>query len=80
MKQADVIRKHVFDAFIVPARKSGAKHVDVVSGDVGRNLKIEHLMPAVCGALGTNKFENEYAVESHSNFRTDEWGLYNFHV
>ena len=59
---AEQIREYVSRAFIEPARKSGRTEVEIVAGDVHRDMRLENRMPAVCGALDARKFQDEYRV------------------
>lgn len=59
---ADEIRSYVNRTFIEPARNSGKTSVQVVSGDVHKDMGLENRMPAVCSALDARKFEEEYRV------------------
>jgi len=59
---AERIRRHANEAFIEPARRAGRKEVVIVAGDVHKDLRLESRMPAVCGALDTQKFQTEYRV------------------
>jgi len=67
---ADEIRAYVNRVFIEPARKSGKTSVQVVSGDVHKDMRkdmgLENRMPAVCSALDARKFEDEYRVITSS--------------
>jgi len=56
---ADQIRKYVIDQIIIPARIEGKRHVIVRSGDVHKAMKLNSRMPAVCSAIGSNKFLQE---------------------
>jgi hypothetical protein len=58
MSQAEQIRKFVFDQYITPARRAGRSDVVVVrAGDVHRDMGLANAMPAVCSAIGGQKFE-----------------------
>ncbi|MHA1267305.1 MAG: hypothetical protein ACTSRS_18855 [Candidatus Helarchaeota archaeon] len=37
--------------------------VTIRAGDVHEKMNLVDRMPAVCGAIGTNKFKNEYNVK-----------------
>lgn len=63
---ADEIRSYVNRVFIEPARKSGKTSVQVVSGDVHKDMALENRMPAVCSALDARKFDEEYRVVTSS--------------
>lgn len=62
-KMADQIREYAFDNYIKPARDAGQSEVTIRAGDVHDAMNLNSRMPAVCGALGTNKFEQEYGVK-----------------
>jgi 5-methylcytosine-specific restriction protein B len=59
---ADEIRKFVFEEYIEPARREGRDIVTIRAGDVHDKMDLSGRMPAVCGAIGTRKFENLYNV------------------
>ncbi len=57
MTQADRIRRFVFDRYIAPARTVGRAEIVIRAGDVHRAMGLANAMPAVCSAIGGNKFE-----------------------
>ncbi len=57
---ADEIREYVFRTYIEPARKQGARKVTIQAGDVHKKMGLSKRMPAVCGAIGTIKFQETY--------------------
>lgn len=59
---ADEIRDFVFRTYIEPTRKRGERTVRVRAGDVHEGMGLSDRMPAVCGAIGTRKFEKKYRV------------------
>lgn len=59
---ADRIRRHVNETVIAPARNAGKTAVIVVAGDVHKDLRLKDRMPAICGALDAQKFQDEYRV------------------
>jgi len=63
MPLADQIRKFVLDNYICPARKRKARYVDIRVGDVHASMRLHNRLPAVCAALGSNKFEDICAVQ-----------------
>ena len=63
MNQADEIRAFVFQHYVVPARTAGERTVRIRAGDVHDQMNLSSKMPAVCGAIGTKKFENQYKVK-----------------
>ena len=60
MTQADRIREFVRDHYITPARAEGRAEITVRAGDIHRSMGLSNAMPAVCSAIGSNKF-NEFA-------------------
>lgn len=58
MSQADRIRQFVLDRYIVPARAKGQSELIIRAGDVHRAMGLANAMPAVCSAIGSNKFED----------------------
>lgn len=64
MRQADHIREFVLDHVIKPARSHGRSLVSVRAGDVHRDMGLRNAMPAVCSALGSDKFLGMAAVET----------------
>jgi hypothetical protein len=59
---ADEIREFVYEFYIVPARKQGAARVTVRAGDIHKRMGLSGRMPAVCGAIETQKFQEKYDV------------------
>jgi hypothetical protein len=59
---AQRIRNHANEAFIEPARRAGKNEAEITAGDVHKDLKLESRMPAVCGALDAQIFQQEYRV------------------
>ena len=53
---ADRVRQHVLVHHITPARDGGENLIRVTSGEVHREMGLQDRMPAVCGALDTEKF------------------------
>ena len=60
---ADEIREFVFKEFIEPARKQSKKTVVIRAGDIHKMMGLSDRMPAVCAALGSNKFENQFNIK-----------------
>lgn len=56
MSQADDIRQFVIDNYVTPARARGDTQIDVKAGNVHREMGLANALPAVCGAIGSNKF------------------------
>ncbi len=63
MTQADRIRDFVKSNYIDPARAKGQDTVSVRSGDVHFAMSLSQRYPAVCSALGSNKFEQLCNIE-----------------
>ena len=59
---ADDIREYVCHVYIEPARKGGEREVRVRAGDVHKEMGLCQRIPAVCSAIGSNKFQDEYRV------------------
>ncbi len=64
MNQADRIRAFVLGTYIAPARAKMVGEVEVRAGDVHRDMSLANAMPAVCSALGSNKFEHYAGVRT----------------
>jgi hypothetical protein len=58
MSQADRIRQFVLDRYVSPARAKGESKITIRAGDVHRAMGLANRMPAVCSAIGGNKFED----------------------
>src|SRR5580704_9696399 len=56
MSNADQIRKHARERYVLPARRSKQKRFSINAGDVVRELRIVGRAPAVCSALKTGRF------------------------
>jgi hypothetical protein len=66
MTLADEIRAHASRRYIQPARRTAPpvpSTVTIVSGDIVRDLKLVRRGPAVCGALDSQKFQDEYNIK-----------------
>jgi len=59
---ADEIRAYVDSNYVQPARRSGQSRFEVVVGEVHTVLGYKNRLPAVCAALGTERFEQESRV------------------
>jgi 5-methylcytosine-specific restriction protein B len=78
MTQADLIRNHVINNYVVPARSKNRCYVVVQSGDVHDALKLVDNHPNVCQAIGGQLFlqqANVRLVERSSPHQssTVEW-------
>jgi len=56
MQNADKIRLHGREKYVVPARKQKMKRFEIRAGDVVRELRMNGRVPAVCSALKGRKF------------------------
>jgi hypothetical protein len=54
--QADRIRQFVHDNYIVPARRDGDAEITLRAGDIHRDMGLTNALPAVCSAIGSNRF------------------------
>ena len=57
MTQAEKIRQFALDHYVAPARARGQAVITIRAGDVHREMNLANAMPAVCSAIGSNKFE-----------------------
>ena len=57
MTEADRIRQFVIDQYIAQARALGCSEITVRAGDVHQAMGLSNAMPAVCSAIGSNKFQ-----------------------
>jgi hypothetical protein len=64
MTQADKIRQFALDHYVIPARARGLVVITIRAGDIHRELNLANAMPAVCSAIGSNKFEQIAQVRS----------------
>ncbi len=62
MNQSDAIREYAFKHYVVPARQSGQATVQIRAGEVHKAMGLSARLPAVCSALGTNKFQQDYGL------------------
>jgi hypothetical protein len=56
---ADRIRKHAVDEYVLPARRSRAQTFSINVGNIHRALRLNNLVPSVCSALVSRKFLEE---------------------
>ena len=54
--QADRIRSFAIEQWVTPARARGQFEVTIRAGDVHRDMGLSNALPAICSALGGNKF------------------------
>ncbi|SED72564.1 AAA family ATPase [Bradyrhizobium erythrophlei] len=66
MSQADDIRWFVRANFIEPARARGDTSVSVRAGDVHKEMSLSDAIPAVCSAIGSDKFLVDASVSQVS--------------
>jgi hypothetical protein len=59
MTNADSIRSHGRQKYVVPARRRQQKRFSITTGDVLRDLKLNGRVPAICSALKTREFLDE---------------------
>jgi len=57
MALADEIRDFAYNRYVQPARQRGERQLTIRAGDVHKEMRLIDRMPAVCGALGTEKFQ-----------------------
>ena len=62
MSQADDIRQFVRENLIEPARAHGDSSISIRAGDVHKAMELRNALPAVCSAIGSDKFLDEAAV------------------
>src|SRR6266436_6338901 len=56
MTQADRIRQFTLDHYVARARAEGRSEITIRAGDVHQAMGLANAMPAVCSAIGSNKF------------------------
>lgn len=59
---ADEIRDFAFRTNISPARRDGMKTASINAGAIHDAMGVKQRMPAVCGALGTIKFQRDHNI------------------
>ena len=60
---ADEIRAYALNTRILPARKDGTSKVVFTASDIHEGLRLRNRHPAVCGAIGSQKFLDMAAVD-----------------
>lgn len=60
---ADEIREFVYRNYIEPARKKRKSTVTVRAGDVHVKMGLKSRIPAVCGAIGTDRFQQDHDIQ-----------------
>ncbi len=63
MIQADRIRQHALTRHVEPARRAGQDTVTITAGDASREMGLDNRVPAVCSALGSQKFQDCAGVQ-----------------
>ena len=64
MTQAERIRQFAVDHYVAPARAQGRRIITIRAGDVHSDMRLANAMPAVCSAIGSNKFDQIAQVTS----------------
>jgi hypothetical protein len=59
MRNADMIRSHGREKYVLPARLKREKRFSIRAGDVVKDLNLVDHTPAVCSALQTREFLQE---------------------
>jgi len=59
---SDLVREHVRETYLRPARRRGEKRVSVHVGTVHKVLALSNRVPLVCAALRSKKFLEENAL------------------
>jgi hypothetical protein len=57
MTQADRIRRFAIDRYVALARADGRSEITIRAGDVHKSMRLTNALPAVCSALGSDKFK-----------------------
>lgn len=60
---ADRIREFGYENYIQPARQKGKTQITIRAYDIHKQMGLKDRMPAVCSALGTDKFQNMYNIK-----------------
>jgi len=63
MNPADQVRDYAYRSYVMPARAKKSLTVSFSAGPIHKALRFHNLMPCVCGAIDTNKFETQYEVK-----------------
>src|SRR5882672_4008567 len=59
---SDLVREHVRENYLRPARRRGEKRVSIHVGTVHKVLALNNRVPLVCAALRSKKFLEENAL------------------
>ncbi|MGH9530588.1 MAG: hypothetical protein ACRD2S_11805 [Terriglobales bacterium] len=62
MRDADQIRVHGRERYVLPARRQKAKRFSIRAGDVVRELEMSGRTPAVCSALRSREFQQSNSL------------------
>jgi hypothetical protein len=63
MNPADQVRDYAYRSYVMPARAKKALTVSFSAGPIHKALRFQDLMPCVCGAIDTRKFETQHNVK-----------------
>jgi hypothetical protein len=63
MNLSETVLQYVRSNYVHPARKQGAKIVEVKAGDIHSGLRWSRRVPLVCSALTSQKFQNTVGVK-----------------
>lgn len=65
---AEAIRMYARREYIEPARRKGARRVQIIAGDVHRGMRLKNRVPNVCSVLGSRTFleKNGLVIEEVS--------------
>jgi hypothetical protein len=64
MSQADRIRKFALLRYVAPAKAQGRTEILLRAGDIHRAMGLSNAMPAVCSAIGSNKFSELASINA----------------
>lgn len=67
IRDADRIRLCARNYYVEPARENGAAEVAIRAGDLGRDMGLRDAFPAICSALGGEKFQKLANVPAPSH-------------
>jgi hypothetical protein len=67
IRDADRIRLCARNYYVEPARENGAADIAIRAGDLGRDMGLRDAFPAICSALGGEKFQKLANVPAPSH-------------
>ncbi|SSC70150.1 unnamed protein product [Ciceribacter sp. T2.26MG-112.2] len=67
IRDADRIRLCARNYYVEPARENGAADIAIRAGDLGRDMGLSNAFPAICSALGGEKFQKLANVPAPSH-------------